>query len=205
MDERSKFVIVCNTVQRDQMKIKIDENYQSCHFSTNYKCISAICSITNFCKKRTKQECIPVGCVPPADWPSGVSLLGGMPPCWGGVMWPISSCIWCYQYAASTPTECQHLCSSLYSVTQVHAGIPTPPPEQNDKQVQKYYLAPNAGGNEWISIFNVNLSGFFRCNLLDTKLTISTTTCEWQLFRFKFTSPNFKITNDSLQFSNCNC
>ena len=29
-------------------------------------------------------------------------------------------------------------------LTQVHAGIHTPPPrEQNDRQVQKYYLAPN--------------------------------------------------------------
>ena len=45
----------------------------------------------------------------------------------GGVMWPIQSCIWCYLYAASTPTECQHQCSCLYSVTQVRAGIPPSP------------------------------------------------------------------------------
>ena len=67
----------------------------------------------------------------------GVSIWGGCPS-GGDVMWPIPSCIWCYLFAASTPTEWQHLCSSLYSVTQVHAGIPTPHPfpcEQNDKLV----------------------------------------------------------------------
>ena len=43
-----------------------------------------------------------------------------------GVMWPIQSCIWCYLYTVPTPTACQHQCSCLYSVAQVHAGIHTP-------------------------------------------------------------------------------
>ena len=97
-----------------------------------------------------KQECIPVGCVPPAHWPwyvcwgvcswgggvcswgeglllggvcswggsalGGVSALQGGVCSWGGVnMWPVPSCIWCYLYAASTPTETHQQCSCLYT------------------------------------------------------------------------------------------
>ena len=66
-----------------------------------------------------KQECFPVGCVPPTHWtsgvcvpyylshhafdvggclprgylPRGVSACGCLP---GGAMWPIPSCIWCW-------------------------------------------------------------------------------------------------------------
>ena len=36
--------------------------------------------------------------------------------CPGGcTMWPIPSCIWCYLYAASSPTETHQHCSCLYS------------------------------------------------------------------------------------------
>ena len=42
----------------------------------------------------------------------------------GGTMWPIPWCIWCYLYAASTPTETQHQCSCLYSAGPLHDGIP---------------------------------------------------------------------------------
>ena len=35
--------------------------------------------------------------------------------CWGGAMWPIPSCTWCYLYAASTPTETQQQWSCLYT------------------------------------------------------------------------------------------
>ena len=51
--------------------------------------------------------------------PRGVSAQGGV--CLGG-----TSCIWCYLYGASTPTECQHQCSCLYGVTQVRAGMRPP-------------------------------------------------------------------------------
>ena len=88
------------------------------------------------------------GCTCPGVYLAGGTCLGGTCPgvylpgegvylprgtCWHRVYLPRGvylpeSCIWYYLYAASTPTECQHLCSSLYSVTQVHAGIQPPPP-----------------------------------------------------------------------------
>ena len=86
-------------------------------------------------------ECLPRGgtcmgwCLPRGVPAWGVPAQGGyLPggcllmrvPGWGCVIWPIPSCIWCYLYAASTPTECQHQCSCLYSVSQVHAGIHPP-------------------------------------------------------------------------------
>ena len=89
----------------------------------------------------------PGGCLP------GGCLLGGVCLPRGGVMWPIPSCIWCYLYAASTPTECRHLCSSLYSVTQVHAGIPThlPPVNRMTNRCKNITLPQTsfAGGNKW--------------------------------------------------------
>ena len=59
-------------------------------------------------------------------WPGecltwGVSDLGVVSDLGGGVwpggctMWPIPSCIWCYLYAASSPTETHQQCSCLYS------------------------------------------------------------------------------------------
>ena len=42
-------------------------------------------------------------------------LPGGMHGCRGVPMWPIPSCIWCYLYAVSTPTESQQLCTCLYT------------------------------------------------------------------------------------------
>ena len=135
---------------------------------------------------KKKQECIPVGCVPPDQWPYwwgvsawgylprmpargvylvglpggstwGVSAQGGVCPgglpggsawwvCLGGVcpgvsawgclprgvsaqgvcaMWPIPSCIWCYLYAAFSPTETN---CWLVMWPARHAGIPPPPP-----------------------------------------------------------------------------
>ena len=62
----------------------------------------------------------------PRGYLSGTGGTGPGGACPGGVMWPIPSCIWCYLYAASTPTECQHQCSCLYSVTQVHGRIQPP-------------------------------------------------------------------------------
>ena len=56
--------------------------------------------------------------------PGGVCRGGCLPRGWVSA----PSCICCYLYAASTPTECQHQCSCLCSMTQVHAGIHTPPP-----------------------------------------------------------------------------
>ena len=82
-------------------------------------------------------------------WPGGVSDLGGVWP--GGVsdqgwgvsdpggvwpggctMWPIPSCIWCYLYAASTPTETHQQCTCLYTAAwscdlQGMLGYPPPP------------------------------------------------------------------------------
>ena len=41
----------------------------------------------------TKQECIPVGCVPAASWPNPVVLRGGLPTPWMQILW---SCdLWC--------------------------------------------------------------------------------------------------------------
>ena len=51
--------------------------------------------------------------MPKKKWKKWKKNLGGSPSQGGllpgGVMWPIPSYIWCYLYAASTPTECQHL------------------------------------------------------------------------------------------------
>ena len=64
--------------------------------------------------------------VPPlggASLPGGVSLLGGLL-ARGVVTYPIMHLMF---PVCCLHTECQHMCSSLYSVTQVHAGIPPPP------------------------------------------------------------------------------
>ena len=115
--------------------------------------------------------CLPRGVCPGGCLPRGVCLgvsaqgvcllggcvsAGGVCVCLGGclprggvylggcTMWPIPWCIWCYLYAASTPTETQHQCSCLYSAGPLHDGIHTPPPcGQNDTHLWKYYLAPN--------------------------------------------------------------
>ena len=81
-----------------------------------------------------KQYCIPVGCVPPAccpylpacTAPGGGLRLGGVP--------------------TSGPGGC--VCSLGYLPLVLGGCIPAgngaePPCEQNDRQVQKYYLAPN--------------------------------------------------------------
>ena len=70
-----------------------------------------------FCTQN-KQECIPVGCVPAAHWP------------YAGVCFPGGGCL-------------------LLGVSARGGGIPacteadTPPCEQNDRQVEKYYLGHN--------------------------------------------------------------
>ena len=90
-----------------------------------------------------QQDCIPVGCVTPTHWSylgrEGRVCQGGA--CWGVftqggaclegclpgeclprgclprgcTMWPIPSCIWCYLYAAFSPTETHQQCSCLCS------------------------------------------------------------------------------------------
>ena len=88
-----------------------------------------------------KQECIPIGCIPPDGWPypvvsagrggvcpgwvsarggggcqpSGVCALGGG----GCTMWPIPSCLWCYLYVVPAPTETEEQCSCLYNAGHV--------------------------------------------------------------------------------------
>ena len=108
-------------------------------------------------KRSIKQECIPVGCVPPAHWPypRGVSswgclsrggcLLGGVCPggglpggCLPGgcAMWPIPQCIWCYLDAVLAPTETDHQYSCLYSIWSCDLWCMlgyTPLPGQNDR------------------------------------------------------------------------
>ena len=104
-----------------------------------------------------QQECIPVGCVPPAHWPVGcvpptrMTILGG-----GGVwprgcltrgmcltqalkcltrgctMWANPSCIWCHLYAASTPAETHQQCTCFHTAAwscaqQGMLGYPPPP------------------------------------------------------------------------------
>ena len=96
--------------------------------------------------------------------PRGVPAQGGACP-WGclprSAMWPIPSCIWCYLYAASTPSECQHQCSSLYSVTQLHAGILPSPVNRVTDRCKNITLPQTlfVGGNYNISttIFNWQL------------------------------------------------
>ena len=48
-------------------------------------------------------------------WTGGMSDQGGVSDLGGCYMWPIPSCIWCYLYAASSPTETHQQCSCLYS------------------------------------------------------------------------------------------
>ena len=64
----------------------------------------------------------------------GETCLGGVP-AQGCTMWPVPSYIWCYPYAAPSPTETHQQCSCLYIYCWLvmwpasHAGIlpPTPP------------------------------------------------------------------------------
>ena len=76
------------------------------------------------CLGVSARGCLPGGVCPGGCLPGGVCLWGvpawGCLPmggaCLGGTMWPIPSCIWCYLYASSSPTETDHQCSCLYSV-----------------------------------------------------------------------------------------
>ena len=97
-----------------------------------------------------EQECIPVGCVPPACCPhlpgpgrGGVPGLGGSVPGLGGVpglgVYLVRGCTW--SGGVPGPRGVPGL-----------GGVPGPrggylprysPREQNDRQVQKYYLTPN--------------------------------------------------------------
>ena len=106
-----------------------------------------------------KQECIPVGCILPAccpylpacTAPRGVYLPGGCT-CWGctcpGVYLPMGGVpVWdgC-TCPGSVPVWGVYLpggstCLGVYLPGGTCPG--TPPCEQNDRQVQKYYLAPN--------------------------------------------------------------
>ena len=101
-----------------------------------------------------KQECIPVGCVPAARrlyarvcFPGGCLVQG-----WGGVPGPGGWCAWsggaclvrgvCLVWGGGVPGPGGRGVSALGGSASVPCGIPPPPPpcEQNDKQVQKYYL-----------------------------------------------------------------
>ena len=94
-----------------------------------------------------KQERIPVGCVPPACCPYlpactapgwctclGVYLVGVCTYWWGVPVW---GCVpaWGCTYPGGVPAR---------GCTYPGGTCPgTPPCEQTDRQVQKYYLAPN--------------------------------------------------------------
>ena len=82
----------------------------------------------------------------------GSTCLGGV--CLGGTMWPIPSCIWCYQYAAFSPTETHQQCSCLYTAgwPARHAWDTPPPPRGQNSwhMLLKILPCPNfvAGGNK---------------------------------------------------------
>ena len=112
----------------------------------SWQCIkvSALSEGDCFCQ----QECIPVGCVPPAHWPysGGAPAQGGLPRrvCPGGcTIWPIPSCIWCYLYAVLSPTETDHQCNCLYSVWSCDLwcmlGYHTRPSPTVDRRKSKTY------------------------------------------------------------------
>ena len=89
------------------------------------------------------------GCLPGGVCQRGVSARGGC------TMWPIPSCMWCYLYAASSPTETQHQCSCLYTVGPLHAGIQ--PPIRGQTDACKLITLPEtsfAGGNKYGRFIN---------------------------------------------------
>ena len=108
---------------------------ERCHFSTKQE-------------KQKEQDCIPVGCVPPACWPYLPSCTAQGGACSGGVSAPGGG-------ACSQGEACllqRGVCSwgrgGLLPWGGLLWGYPNmrwgrPPCEQNDRQVKKYYLAPN--------------------------------------------------------------
>ena len=98
------------------------------------------------------QECIPVGCVPAAHWPyTGVCFPGGGGGvCSGGVC--SEGCLLGEGVSAprggvSAPKGegvCSGgVCSGGVWYPSMHWGRHPPPCEQNDRQVQKYYVGHN--------------------------------------------------------------
>ena len=82
------------------------------------------------------QECSPVGCAPPACCPiSQHALLPGGVPAQGG------TCPGVYLPGDTCPGDVPAREVYLPGAGGVRAQVPLC--EQNDRQVQKYYLAPN--------------------------------------------------------------
>ena len=100
----------------------------------------------------TKQECIPVGCVPPAQWPSGGGVLhpGGVPCDLSHHAFDVTCMLPAHQLR---PTNSAAAYILLVMWPAMYAGIPTPPPPVDrilDTRFSKYYLAPNfVCGREW--------------------------------------------------------
>ena len=101
-------------------------------------------------KKIIKQECIPVRCVPPACCPylpvctaRGGGVSGPRKcTCWGGI------CTWGCTCPGSVPVQGCTCWGCTWQGVYLMGGVPggrvpaegTPLCEQNDRQVQKYYL-----------------------------------------------------------------
>ena len=123
--------------------------------------------------KQMQQECIPVGCVPAARrpytgvcFPGGCLVQGGVVWCLvqergcllrGCGVWSRGGLVWGGPGLGGVPGPgwCgPEGCLVWGGSASVPSGIPPPPPppcEQNDKQVQKYYLGHNfvAAGNKY--------------------------------------------------------
>ena len=94
---------------------------------------------TFFSSASLKQECIPVGCVPATHWPyAGVCFQeGGVPGPGEYLVWGVPGPGGCLVQGVPGPGGCLLLGRGVVSQ---HALRQTPPCEQNDRQVQKYYL-----------------------------------------------------------------
>ena len=100
-----------------------------------------------------QQKCIPVGCVPAAHWPyAGVCFSGGG----GGLLWGgvvpgprgVCSCWGVPTLVGSAPGGCLLWGVCSWGMPGPGGWHPSmhwgrPPHEQNDRQVQKYYLGHN--------------------------------------------------------------
>ena len=93
--------------------------------------------------------CLVLGCL---LWgvsaPRGVSGLGGL--LQGGLLWGVSA----------PGGVCSGGVSALGGVVSQHALRQTPPCEQNDRQVQKYYLGHNfiAAGNDCFTTYSTRVT-----------------------------------------------
>ena len=87
---------------------------RSCSFQVCFRLYIIFSSGSGIVELLSKQECIPVGCVPPA----AVAVPGGL-------------------HQAPSRDQAPHP-----GADTPLPGTRHPPCEQNDRQVQKYYLAP---------------------------------------------------------------